>query len=116
MAWHGRGKPDGLVWEQDIYRYTFTSGEQIVIADKHGDRTAVRVGESWKISKRDAHKFFTKGYIELFSRYWNVETEFYVPTTIHISSGKIGLDIETRVLREHEVTPESVKPPKRKKK
>jgi hypothetical protein len=108
MVWRGRGNPDGLVWEQDIYRYTFTSGEQIVIADKHGDRTAVRVGESWKISKRDAHKFFTKGYIELFNRYCNA--------MIHISSGKIGLDIETRVLREHEVTPESVKPPKRKKK
>jgi len=116
MAWYGRGNHDGLVWDQEIYRYRFTSGEQIIIPEKHGDRIAVRVGETWKISKRDAHRFFTRGYIELLSRYWNGETQFYVPTTIRISSGKVSLDIETRVLKEHEVTPESVKPPKRKKK
>ena len=108
--WHGRGNPDGKVWEREIKRYQFTSGEAVILPSQFGERHVVSVGSSWKISKAEAHRWFQHGYIEVRTHCWNTTKGRIEPVDIRITNGKVHLDIEKSVLTEHEVTPESVAP------
>lgn len=110
FSWYGRGNPDGKVWEREICRYQFTSNETIHGAGRYGPTTHVHAGRPFKITKREAHQFFSKGYIEIHASHWNTVQDRYDPVKIRLSNGKVTLDIERSILTEHEVTPESVAP------
>jgi hypothetical protein len=116
-TWHGRDT-GGVVWEGDITRYYYVSGEEI-LADmqyEDGQRPILRVGTRLKITKREAHQFFKRGYYEWSTMVYDKANKRWDRKYFPLSKGHIGKDIETRVLKEFNVQPEDVAPPKRKKK
>lgn len=110
FSWYGRGNADGKVWEREIHRYQFTSNETVNGLGRFGEITHIEAGRPFKISKREAHQFFNKGYVEVRASHWNSVQDRWEPIKIRLSNGKVTLDIEKSVLTEHEVTPESVAP------
>lgn len=116
FEWHGRGTADGKVWEQEITRYCFISGEEVITQAAHGPVTTIRVGTRLKLTKSEAHKFFKHGIVEFHTTVWDEKTGRYNRTIIPLTEGRIGMDKERRVLYEYECSPEDVAPPKRKKK
>ena len=115
FTWHGRDS-GGVVWEQEITRYYFISDEEVAGQGRYGPDVHLRLGGHVKLSKSEVRKFFKDGYILLKVSNWNEKTDRYEPAQVAVSKGRIGRDIETRVLREYMCSPEDVALPKRKKK
>ena len=107
FTWHGRDN-GGKVWEQEITRYYFISGEEIVVPAAHGPRPAVQVGTRLKLTKSEANKFFVRGYVDYHTTVWDEKSGRYNRTIIQLTNGRIGKDIESRVLHESECKPEDV--------
>jgi hypothetical protein len=116
VTWHGRDT-GGVVWESEITRYYYVSGEEI-LADSEfvSQRAILKVGTRLKITKREAHLFFRKGCYEWSAMVFNKATGKWNRELFPLTKGYIGKDIETRVLKEYRVQPEDVAPAKRKKK
>lgn len=115
FQWHGRGNGE-LVWEQEIKRYYFVSGQEVVGAMPHGNWTKLSIGTRMKITKAQANKFFSKGYINITVENWNHASQKWEYPTIQLTMGKVEVDVEKRELRQYECQPEDVAPPKRTKK
>lgn len=108
FEWHGRDRADGKVWEQQITRYYFISGEEIIVPSSHGPRHIVKVGTRIKLTKSEANKFFVRGYVDYHTTVWDEKSGHYNRTIIQLTNGHIGKDIESRVLYESECKPEEV--------
>ena len=112
FQWHGRDNE--LVWEQEIRRYYFVSNQTVTTNTTHGVYMNVDIGTRMKITKSEANKFFTKGYIERSFSTWNNETKKWVWVPVSMTNGTIQVDIEKRELRQHGCLPEDVAPKKKK--
>lgn len=114
FQWHGRDAGE-VVWEQEITRYYFISNEVIMTQHAHGWNEAIKVGTRLKLTKSEAHKFFKHGYVDYHTVNWNEKTNRYDRVVIALRNGQIGKDIETRVLKQAECTPDDVAPKRKKK-
>jgi hypothetical protein len=113
FEWHGRDNGE-LVWEQQITRYYFISGEEIITKTPHGESAPIKIGTRLKLTKSEAHKFFKQGYVEYKTVTWNEKTDRYDRITVPLAKGTIGKDIETRYLKQSPCTQEEVSPRKKK--
>lgn len=116
FQWHGCSNGDTLVWEQEIKRYYFVSGQEVSSIMPYGSWTKLSIGTRMKITKSQAAKFFTKGYINIKVETWDATTGKWYYPEVRLTNGKIEVDIEKRELRRHECDPQDVIPPKRKRK
>jgi hypothetical protein len=115
FSWHGREQQ--TVWEQEIVRYHFTVKEEVTVQNQFNQTvTALPIGTHLKISKREAHKYFTQGYIEWSAMSYREDSGRWERRYFQIRNGIVSKDIETRVLKQYEVQPHEVAPPKRSKK
>ena len=115
FQWHGRNNGE-LVWEQEIKRYYFVSGQEVIATAPHGNWTRLHIGTRMKITKSQANTFFTKGYVKFKTENWNAATGTWSYPDVELTNGKIEIDVEKRELRQLECQPEDVAPPKRKRK
>jgi len=118
MPFEYYGRDHDTVWTQEITRYYFITEEEVRVQREHttDQVTVVAVGTRLKVSKREAHTYFTKGYVEYRARSWNAATRRYEYMPFYLTKGEMHKDVETRVLKQYPVRPEDVAPPKRKKK
>lgn len=112
FTWHGR--ENDVVWEQEIVRYYFVCEEELSLKRRHGEEQVIKKGTRLRITKAEAHKFFTKGYVRYRSYVFNGTRDVSIDIDIH--AGRVGKDVEVRTLTQYDVAPVDVKPPKRKKK
>jgi len=117
MPFEYYGREHDTVWEQEIVRYHFTVGEEVTVQNQFNQTvTALPIGTHLKINKREAHKYFTQGYIEWSVMSYREDSGRWERRHFQLRNGNVSKDIETRVLKQYEVQPHEVAPPKRKKK
>ena len=110
FTWHGR--ENDVVWEQEIIRYYFVCDEELTLKRQYGEEQVIKKGLRLKITKAEAHRYFSKGYVRVPSFYWDGTRRVLID--IHL--GQVMKDVEVRKLTQYDVDPDDVKPPKRKKK
>ena len=122
FEWYGRtdeetGMPRELVWKQQITRYRFIVGEEVMSIDRSNNPCVeLRIGAELRLNKSEAKKFFTKGYVEYSISMWDAQRNQWVRNQYHITQGSLRKDIEYRELKQMSVDPAELVTPKKPKK
>jgi hypothetical protein len=115
--WHGRendetGKPNELIWKNEIVRYYFRSNQQVM--ENLGTRNeyvAINVGHYLRLNKTEAKRVVKQGYYEYTSSGYDAATNTRTTHT-HKISGELIKEVEKREARQYALDPSELVPPK----
>lgn len=122
FEWYGRtneetGTPRELVWKQQITRYRFIVGEEVMSIDRSNNPCVeLRIGAELRLNKSEAKKFVTKGYVEYGVSMWDAQRNQWVRNQYRITQGSLRKDVEYRELKQMSVDPAEFVTPKKPKK
>ncbi len=116
--WHGRendetGKPNELIWKNEIVRYYFRSNQQVMEnVGTRNEYAAIKIGQYLRLNKSEAKRVIKQGYYELTTQSWDKATNTHT-RHFHKVNGELIKEVEKREARQYALDPSELVPPKR---